>query len=137
MIQRSGSPITLTATPARNGKIGRLGVGIGDDTKSVKPGFFEACTLSVQKNVQMAEMIGQTVWGLITRQVSRNQLMGPIAIAQLSPVWRASAMRPPSRRQVMRIRSPQSGFTSSNTASGAATSPRNRGWRNRSRMTGP
>jgi regulator of sigma E protease len=32
----------------------------------------------------MAGMIGQTIWGLITRQLSPKQLMGPIAIAQVS-----------------------------------------------------
>jgi regulator of sigma E protease len=38
----------------------------------------------VQKNVTYAGLIFQTVWGLITREVSPKQLMGPLAIAQLS-----------------------------------------------------
>ena len=83
-ILRGGAPMTISATPMRSGKIGRLGVAIGDETKSIKPGVFEALGMSFQKNVQLAQMIGQTVWGLITRQISKNQLMGPIAIAQLS-----------------------------------------------------
>src|SRR6266542_4894401 len=57
------------------------------------------------------------------------------AMAQLSPVKRASATRPPVRRHSMRIRSPQSGFTSSKDASGSGTVPRKRGCRNRSRIT--
>ena len=38
----------------------------------------------MQKNVQGAGLIFQTVWGLITRETSPKQLMGPVAIAQLS-----------------------------------------------------
>jgi len=83
-ILRNGSPMTMTATPMRSGKIGRLGVGIGDETKSIKPTAVEAVSMSAKKNVELAGMIGQTVWGLITRQISKSQLMGPIAIAQLS-----------------------------------------------------
>jgi len=43
-----------------------------------------AFTMSGRKNVEMAAMIGQTVWGLLTRELSPKQLMGPIAIAQVS-----------------------------------------------------
>jgi regulator of sigma E protease len=55
-----------------------------DDTRSVKPTFVEALGLSARRNVQMSGMIGQTIWGLVTRQLSPKQLMGPIAIAQVS-----------------------------------------------------
>ena len=40
--------------------------------------------MSVQRNVETAGLIFQTVWGLITRETSPKQLMGPVAIAQLS-----------------------------------------------------
>ena len=40
--------------------------------------------MSVQKNVEIAGLIFQTVWGLLTRETSPKQLMGPVAIAQLS-----------------------------------------------------
>jgi regulator of sigma E protease len=40
--------------------------------------------LSVDKNIEMAGLIFQTLGGLFTRQTSPKQLMGPIAIAQLS-----------------------------------------------------
>ncbi len=83
-IVRNGSPLTLTVTPKRSGTIGQLGVFIGDDTKTFKPTVLEAISLSAQRNVQMAGMIGQTMWGLVTRQLSPKQLMGPIAIAQVS-----------------------------------------------------
>jgi regulator of sigma E protease len=83
-ILRDGQPMTLQATPKRSGSTGLLGVGIGDATISIKPGLVGAARLSVQKNIQYSGMIFQTVWGLITRETSPKQLMGPVAIAQLS-----------------------------------------------------
>src|SRR5207247_11126615 len=67
-----------------NGKCGFLGGKPTDDVKFVQPSILGAFRLSAQWNVEMAGMIGQTVWGLITRQLSPKQLMGPIAIAQVS-----------------------------------------------------
>jgi regulator of sigma E protease len=40
--------------------------------------------MSVQQNIQGAGLIFQTIWGLMTRQTSPKQLLGPVAIAQLS-----------------------------------------------------
>jgi regulator of sigma E protease len=61
-----------------------IGVGIGEQMKAVNPGFFEAIGMSVKTNVRSTELIFQTIWGLITRETSPKQLMGPVAIAQLS-----------------------------------------------------
>jgi regulator of sigma E protease len=83
-ILRNGSPMTIHATPARRAGAGLLGIGIADETVSIKPGAVEAVRMSVQKNVQYAGLIFQTIWGLITRETSPKQLMGPVAIAQLS-----------------------------------------------------
>lgn len=83
-ILRDGQPLTITATPKRTGSTGLLGVAIADETTSIKPGLVGASTLAVEKNLQYAGLIFQTVWGLITRETSPKQLMGPVAIAQLS-----------------------------------------------------
>jgi regulator of sigma E protease len=83
-VLRAGAPQTISVTPARHGDIGWLGVLISDETKSLKPGPLEALSLSARKNVESAGLIFQTVWGLITRETSPKQLMGPVAIAQLS-----------------------------------------------------
>lgn len=83
-IVRDGQPMTLQATPKRSGSTGLLGVAIGDETVSVKPGLSGAVTLAFSKNLQYSGLIFQTVWGLITRETSPKQLMGPVAIAQLS-----------------------------------------------------
>jgi regulator of sigma E protease len=83
-IARSGETLAIKATPARRGNQGLLGIGIGDETKSIKPTVAEAISLSAKKNVEYSGLIFQTVWGLVTRQTSPKQLMGPVAIAQLS-----------------------------------------------------
>ena len=83
-VQRGAATQTVTVTPDRHGTIGWLGVRPVDDTTSKKPGAVEAVTMSVQKNIESAAMIFEALWGLVTREVSPKQLMGPIAIAQLS-----------------------------------------------------
>jgi regulator of sigma E protease len=88
IVQRGEVEKTLSITPARhsspNGDIGFLGVLPADATKTLNPGPLEAIGMSVQRNTEYAGLIFQTVWGLITRQTSPRQLMGPVAIAQLS-----------------------------------------------------
>jgi len=86
-VLRNGAEHTITVTPARhpqNNAIGYLGVLPVDETRSLKPGPVEAIGMSVQRNAEYAGLIFQTVWGLITRETSPRQLMGPVAIAQLS-----------------------------------------------------
>jgi regulator of sigma E protease len=83
-ILRGGVRQDVKVTPAKLGSIGRLGISIGDDTRSYKPGAVEAMRMGIQRNVQGAGLIFQTLWGLFTRETSPKQLMGPVAIAQLS-----------------------------------------------------
>jgi regulator of sigma E protease len=83
-IQRDGVQQTLTATPAKRGDIGLLGIQIADATKSIQPGAIQAVGMSIDRNIQNAGLIFRTVWDLITGETSPKQLMGPVAIAQLS-----------------------------------------------------
>jgi len=83
-IVRNGQKQTIQATPARNGKEGLLGISIADQTVKIKPGIGQAISLSVRKNIEYSRLIFQTLWGLFTRETSPKQLMGPVAIAQLS-----------------------------------------------------
>jgi regulator of sigma E protease len=83
-VLRGGVQQTLTVTPDRHGTVGWLGVRPVDDTTSVKPGAVQAVTMSIEKNIESAGMIFQALWGLVTREVSPKQLIGPVAIAQLS-----------------------------------------------------
>jgi regulator of sigma E protease len=66
------------------GNIGCIGVAIAEPTKIIKPSAIEAIGMSFQKNAEFAGLIFQTLWGLVTRETSPRQLMGPVAIAQLS-----------------------------------------------------
>jgi len=83
-IRRDGDALSIPVTPMRVGKIGRLGVGISDETRTFQPGPREAVVMAVKKNVEYAGLIFQTLGGLFTRETSPRQLMGPVAIAQLS-----------------------------------------------------
>jgi regulator of sigma E protease len=83
-VLRTDSPVDVMVTPDKQGNKGWIGVGIGEETKSIKPGLFEAVGMSVQENVRNATLIFRTVWGLITLETSPKQLMGPVAIAQMS-----------------------------------------------------
>jgi regulator of sigma E protease len=83
-ILRGGQKQTILATPARQGDEGLLGIRIGDDTYTDKPPVGEAITRAVTMNIEMSRLIFKTLGGLFTRQTSPKQLMGPIAIAQLS-----------------------------------------------------
>ena len=83
-VLRNGQRLDIQATPEKRGENGWLGIGLADDTKSIKPGPIEAIGMSFKKNLDFGTMIFQTVWGLLTRETSPKQLMGPVAIAQLS-----------------------------------------------------
>jgi regulator of sigma E protease len=83
-ILRNGTLQTLAVTPGKKGQNGYLGVMPADETRSINPTVVQALGMSLQRNLQNAGLIFQTVWGLITRETSPKQLMGPVAIAQLS-----------------------------------------------------
>jgi regulator of sigma E protease len=83
-VLRAGAPQTVTVTTIKHGSNGWIGIGIQDAFKTVKPGFVEAVQMSAKKNVEWAGLIVQTLWGLLTLETSPRQLMGPVAIAQLS-----------------------------------------------------
>src|SRR5262245_39970289 len=83
-VLRDGSALTIPVQTINHGANGWIGIGIQDAVKTVKPGAFEAARMSVKKNVEWAGLIVQTLWGLLTLETSPRQLMGPVAIAQLS-----------------------------------------------------
>jgi regulator of sigma E protease len=83
-VLRGGAAQSLAVTPGKKGQNGYLGVIPVDESKSINPTAVQALGMSLRRNVQSAGLIVQTVWGLITRETSPKQLMGPVAIAQLS-----------------------------------------------------
>lgn len=83
-LRRGGQELSIDVTPARQGEIGRIGIGISDATVSYRPGPIEAVGMSVTRNAAMAAAILRTLKDLLTGEASPKQLMGPVGIAQLS-----------------------------------------------------
>jgi regulator of sigma E protease len=83
-IARDGTNLDIKITPEVYGKNGRIGINIAEDLTMIKPGPIDAIGMSLQRNYESAKLIFQTVGQLITRETSTRQLMGPLAIAQLS-----------------------------------------------------
>ncbi len=83
-IARNGAEQVVSITPELNGDRGRIGINIVEDIEKIKLGPIDAVKMSVQRNYEQARLIIQTVGQLITRETSTRQLMGPLAIAQLS-----------------------------------------------------
>ncbi|MBF8300232.1 MAG: rseP [Acidobacteria bacterium] len=83
-IQRDGQQQRIKATPEQRGDRGMLGVFVSEPTRSFTPGPLEAIQLSVQRNIEFSGLIFRALGGLFTGETSPRQLMGPVAIAQLS-----------------------------------------------------
>jgi regulator of sigma E protease len=83
-IEREGRQQLIRATPALRGDRGLLGIYVTEPTRSFTPGPFEAVKLSVERNIEFSGLIFQTLGGLFIGETSPRQLMGPVAIAQLS-----------------------------------------------------
>jgi regulator of sigma E protease len=84
-ILRDGQTHTLTVTPHKFPEGIIIGATISPlELKTVEPGAFEAIQLSVKQNWEWTTLIFQTLAGLFTRETSVKQLMGPVAIADLS-----------------------------------------------------
>ena len=83
-ITRGGSPLDIKVVPRRQGNVGVIGIGIVDASKLIQPGVFGALKMSVERNIQFGGLIARTLGGLFTRETSPSQLMGPVAIAQMS-----------------------------------------------------
>jgi regulator of sigma E protease len=84
-VQRAEGLQTITVTPQRFGSEILIGTHISPlELKTIKPGLLEAGRLSLKQNWEWTALIFQTLAGLFTRETSVKQLMGPVAIADLS-----------------------------------------------------
>jgi regulator of sigma E protease len=82
---RAGQPLEVTVTPDNNGGTGQLGVVVSQyEVRHIQPGPLGALQMSLRRNWDNAGLIGRTLVGLFTRETPMKQLMGPVAIAQLS-----------------------------------------------------
>jgi regulator of sigma E protease len=91
-VVREGKPMDVTVVPEANtGRCptlatgaGCIGISIGEEVTRIKPGLVDAFSMSIKRNYESASLIFMTIGQLITRETSTRQLMGPLAIAQLS-----------------------------------------------------
>jgi regulator of sigma E protease len=83
-IQRNGETKTVSVTPRPVDGAAKIGAHLTVEFRMVNPGIVEAFKLSVDQNWEWATLILKTLGGLLTRQTSVKQLMGPVAIADLS-----------------------------------------------------
>src|SRR5690606_21329403 len=80
-----GAPVTLTVTPEEVDGVGRIGAFIRVyEARRVDPGFVDAFSMSLERNWESTVLIGRTVRGLFTTETPVRQLMGPVAIAEMS-----------------------------------------------------
>jgi len=91
-IVRGGVLLDLDAVPMRQGRIGRLGIGIADELRTIKPGPVGALRMSLERNWEFSGLIFRTLGGLFTRETSPRQLLGPVGIAQLSGEYAAAGL---------------------------------------------
>ena len=83
-IRRNGEEMPIRVTPEQRGDRAMIGVELTEPTKSFQPGPLEAIQLSVERNIEFSGLIFKTLGGLFVGETSPRQLMGPVAIAQLS-----------------------------------------------------
>jgi len=84
-IMRNGDRQQVTVTPKAVGGTFIIGAQLSaEETKTVDPGPLQALRMSAVQNWTWGTQIIQTLGGLITRSTSVKQLMGPVAIADLS-----------------------------------------------------
>ena len=84
-IERGGQRQSITVTPVQDDGVPRIGANISPaEFKMVEPSVVEAFRMSIERNWESAGMILATLKGLVTRETSVKQLMGPVAIADIS-----------------------------------------------------
>jgi regulator of sigma E protease len=84
-VQRDGQVQDISIVP--EGREGSTAIGAyiaPSEFEHVDPSLFQAFKISVEENWEATRQIAQTLAGLFTRDTPVNQLMGPVAIAELS-----------------------------------------------------
>jgi regulator of sigma E protease len=84
-ILRNGETMHISVTPRVTDGTMRIGAHIAiAEMRTINPSFLEAIQMSAQQNWDWTKLIVKTLVGLFTRDTSVKQLMGPVAIADLS-----------------------------------------------------
>jgi regulator of sigma E protease len=84
-IERAGQSQDVRVVPEKQGENGMIGVTISPfEMKRVDATVLQAARLSIQRNWEDTVRIADTIRGLVRGRTPMRQLMGPVAIAQLS-----------------------------------------------------
>lgn len=86
-LERAGQPLPMEITPNNSGPdgVGQIGAQIQTmETRRIDPTFPQAIKMGGQQTWEQAGLIVTTLKGLFTRETPVKQLMGPVAIAELS-----------------------------------------------------
>jgi regulator of sigma E protease len=84
-IKRNDVVQDVSITPRQIGDLVMIGTQLnGAEQRTIEPGPYQALKMSLDQNWTWTKMIVQTLGGLFTRNTSVKQLMGPVAIADLS-----------------------------------------------------
>ncbi len=81
-IERNGEAQDVAVVPDKDGLIGVTLSPV--EVRRVDPTVLQAFALSAQQNWDSTKAIGRTLAGLLKRELPVKQLMGPVAIAELS-----------------------------------------------------
>jgi regulator of sigma E protease len=85
VVERGGAEVPLTVTPTGGDGAATIGVGLTPwETPRIDPTMLEAFRLSAVQNWESTKLIGRTLRGLFTADTPVRQLMGPVAIAEMS-----------------------------------------------------
>ena len=84
-ILRDGQTTHINVSPRKTDGVYRIGAHIAlAEMRTINPSFLGAMRMSAEQNWDWTKLIVRTLIGLFTRDTSVKQLMGPVAIADLS-----------------------------------------------------
>jgi regulator of sigma E protease len=85
VVERAGVPVDVSVVPEGAGGSAIIGVLLRPyETRRVEPSIVEAFGMSAEQNWESTKLIGRTLRGLFTTETPVRQLMGPVAIAEMS-----------------------------------------------------
>jgi regulator of sigma E protease len=84
-LERGGKEMDVVVTPEGPEGAGLINVGLSEyEMKHIDPSVPQAIKMSLQENWAGTLLIGKTIRGIFTRDTPVRQLMGPVAIAEMS-----------------------------------------------------
>ena len=84
-LRRGADQTDLAVTPVLKGDVAVIGANLSYyEVRTIEPGPLQAIQMSLERNWEWSRLIVQTLVGLFTRETSVKQLMGPVAIAEMS-----------------------------------------------------